>query len=90
MAIRLPTNKQAAADTALSDIRETSQRCRALLDVITGDGFSYFSTLDGELQEAYLHQAFMLTAEVNDLQPQRCKRKREAQHEDFNSSADFR
>ena len=67
MAIRLPTNKQAAADTALSDIRETSQRCRALLDVITGDGFSYFSTLDGELQEAYLHQAFMLTAEVNDL-----------------------
>ena len=34
---------------------------------------SYFSTLDGELQEAYLHQAFMLTAEVNDSQPQRCK-----------------
>ena len=89
MAIRLPTNKQAAADTALSDIRETSQRCRALLDVITGDGFSYFSTLDGELQEAYLHQAFMLTAEVNDLAAA-AKRKREAQHEDFNSSADFR
>lgn len=90
MAIRLPTNKQAAADTALSDIRETSQRCRALLDVITGDGFSYFSTLDGELQEAYLHQAFMLTAEVNDLAAAALQAQAEAQHEDFNSSADFR
>ncbi|WP_157140525.1 hypothetical protein [Achromobacter xylosoxidans] len=38
-----------------------------MLETITGDGFAYFSLLDDELQEAYLHQAFMLVVEVNHM-----------------------
>lgn len=53
------------ANTALSDISEISLRGRALLDVMTGSGFSYFSQLNDDLQEALLHQAFMLVAEIN-------------------------
>lgn len=55
------------ANTALSDISEISLRGRALLDVMTGSGFSYFSQLNDDLQEALLHQAFMLVAEINDV-----------------------
>ncbi|MGW8309031.1 MAG: hypothetical protein ACWGIK_25015 [Achromobacter pulmonis] len=38
-----------------------------MLETITGDGFTYFSLLDDELQEAYLHQVFMLVVEVNHM-----------------------
>ncbi|MFY2843684.1 hypothetical protein ACOTJF_18505 [Achromobacter ruhlandii] len=62
-----PAQQSTAANAVLSDIRETSQRCRAMLETITGDGFAYFSLLDDELQEAYLHQVFMLVVEVNHM-----------------------
>lgn len=62
-----PAQPSTATNAVLSDISETSQRCRAMLETITGDGFTYFSLLDDELQEAYLHQALMLVVEVNHM-----------------------
>lgn len=67
MALTFNRQDLVRANTALSDISEISLRGRALLDVITGGGFSYFSQMNDDLQEALLRQAFMLVAEINDV-----------------------
>ena len=77
MAIRLPTNKQAAADTALSDIRETSQRCAlcSMSSPATGFPTSRHSMANCRRRISIKHSCSRPRSTTS--QPQRCKRKRE-------------
>lgn len=61
-----PNPTLVAASNALEDIRETSLRLRALLDMMTGNGYAIFEELDGDLRESLIAQAFFLAAEIND------------------------
>lgn len=61
-----PNPTLVAASNALEDIRETSLRLRALLDMMTGNGYAVFEELDGDLRESLIAQAFFLAAEIND------------------------
>lgn len=61
-----PNPTLVAANNALEDIRETSLRLRALLDMMTGNGFPIFEELDGDLRESLIAQAFYLAVEIND------------------------
>ncbi len=54
-----------AATNALEDIRETSLRLNALLDMVTGNGFPIFNELDDDLREAFLMQTYCLAAEIS-------------------------
>lgn len=61
-----PNPALVAASNALEDIRETSLRLRAMLDMMTGSGYPIFEELDGDLRESLIAQAFYLAAEIND------------------------
>lgn len=61
-----PNPTLVAASNALEDIRETSLRLRALLDMMTGNGYAVFEELDGDLRESLIAQAFFLAVEIND------------------------
>lgn len=61
-----PNPTLVAASNALEDIRETSLRLRALLDMMTGNGYAIFEELDDDLRESLITQAFFLAVEIND------------------------
>ncbi|WP_026383228.1 hypothetical protein [Achromobacter xylosoxidans] len=61
-----PNPTLVAASNALEDIRETSLRLRALLDMMTGNGYAIFEELDDGLRESLIAQAFFLAVEIND------------------------
>lgn len=62
----IPNPKLTAASNALLEINEISTRLRAILDMMTGNGFLIFEELDRDLREGLITQAYMLAVEVTD------------------------
>lgn len=62
----IPNPKLTAASNALLEINEISTRLRAILDMMTGNGFLIFEELDKDLREGLITQAYILAVEVTD------------------------
>lgn len=62
----VPNPKLTAASNALLEVNEISTRLRAILDMMTGNGFLIFEELDKDLREGLINQAYILAVEVTD------------------------
>lgn len=62
----IPNPKLTAASNALLEINEISTRLRAILDMMTGNGFLIFEEMEKDLREGLINQAYILAVEVTD------------------------
>ncbi len=61
-----PNPKFRAASNALLETNEISTRLRAILDMMTGNGFLIFEEMEKDLREGLINQAYILAVEVTD------------------------